>query len=66
VTDEELLDSLLDRWQQQREEGRELPVAELAKFCPRLAVELGRRVEVMRRMEELTTEKLNAEATSDV
>jgi len=53
VTDEELLESLLDRWQQQREEGRELPVAELAKFCPRLATELGRRIEVLCRLEQL-------------
>jgi hypothetical protein len=53
VTDEELLDSLLDRWQQQRQEGRELPVAELARFCPRLAAELGRRIEVMQQMEHL-------------
>jgi hypothetical protein len=51
MTDDELLDRLLDLWRRRRELGRELPVAELAKHCPQLAAELGRRIEVLRRVE---------------
>ena len=53
MTDEELLDKLLDLWQRQREIGRELPTAELAKYCPQVAAELERRIEVLRRVERL-------------
>ncbi|HEX4590959.1 MAG TPA: hypothetical protein VH120_13570 [Gemmataceae bacterium] len=54
MTDDELLDRLLDLWQHRRETGRELPVPELAKHCPQLAAELQRRIEVIRRVEKLS------------
>jgi serine/threonine-protein kinase len=51
---EERLIRLLLAWQEQHLQGRNLPVAELCRDCPELAEELGRRIDVLRRMDRLT------------
>jgi serine/threonine protein kinase len=50
---EERLNSLLLIWQEQQLQGRDVPAEELCRDCPNLAGELGRRIEVLRRVQGL-------------
>lgn len=46
--DEELLADLLMRWEEDLENGREIPPTELCKDHPHLTLELGRRIEALK------------------
>jgi WD40 repeat protein len=50
---EDRLNSLLSAWQEQRLQGRDVSAAELCRDCPELAPELGRRIAVLRQMDQL-------------
>jgi tetratricopeptide (TPR) repeat protein/tRNA A-37 threonylcarbamoyl transferase component Bud32 len=50
---EDRLNSLLVAWQEQQFHGRDVSAAELCRDCPELAEELSRRIEVLRRMNDL-------------
>src|SRR4051794_5409436 len=47
------LDSLLSVWHQERLRGRDVQPAELCRDCPDLAAELAKRIDLLRRMDEL-------------
>jgi hypothetical protein len=48
--DERLLD-LLQRWEEARDQGRDIPAEDLCAECPELAAELDRRIRQLRAME---------------
>jgi serine/threonine protein kinase len=48
MSDAEPISELLLRWDELREQGREVTAAELCRDCPDLAPELARRIEVLR------------------
>jgi serine/threonine protein kinase len=50
---EERLNDVLSRWQEQQLQGRDPPAAELCADCPELAEELSKRIGVLRRMNGL-------------
>jgi WD40 repeat protein/tRNA A-37 threonylcarbamoyl transferase component Bud32 len=50
---EERLNDFLLAWQEQQFQGRDVSAAELCRDCPELAEELGRRIQVLRRMKNL-------------
>src|SRR5262249_36129414 len=50
---EDRLNSLLSAWQEQQLQGHDVSAAELCRDCPELAEELGRRIAVLRQMNEL-------------
>jgi len=50
---ESRLDSLLLAWQEERQQGRDVPAGELCRDCPELAGELNRRIGILRRMNDL-------------
>jgi serine/threonine protein kinase/Tfp pilus assembly protein PilF len=50
---EERLNSLLSSWQKLQSDGRDPPAAELCCDCPELAQELNRRIDALRRMNDL-------------
>ncbi|MCI0465309.1 MAG: serine/threonine protein kinase [Gemmataceae bacterium] len=50
MTNEARLHTLLLAWQEQREQGRDVPAAELCQDCPELAAELDRQISVLRRI----------------
>jgi tetratricopeptide (TPR) repeat protein len=54
------IDELIDRWLSLYEAGRDVPPAELCGDAPELAEELGRRVEVLRRMADLGRRSVHA------
>jgi WD40 repeat protein len=70
MTDEIVLDNLLSVWQQQREQGRDLSATALCADRPDLADELQRRIDAIRRLDDLardayatvTLPQLDAEA----
>jgi tetratricopeptide (TPR) repeat protein/tRNA A-37 threonylcarbamoyl transferase component Bud32 len=47
---EDRLNSLLSAWQEHQQQGRDVPAAELCHDCPELALELSRRIQVLRQM----------------
>lgn len=47
------LESLVLAWQEAREQGRDLPAAELCRDCPDLLPELERQIDALRRMDGL-------------
>jgi serine/threonine-protein kinase len=52
------INSLEDRlftWQEAREQGRDLPAEELCRDCPELLPELERRLDILRKVENLLT-----------
>ncbi len=51
--DEGRLASLLEEWQRHRDEGRDVPAEALCAGRPDLVLELGRRIEVLRRVSRL-------------
>jgi serine/threonine protein kinase/formylglycine-generating enzyme required for sulfatase activity len=69
---EDRLNSLLLEWQEQQFQGRDVPATDLCRDCPELAEELGRRIQVLRRMKNLLrsggvpSEPDHAEATRDL
>ncbi len=46
------LDALVSLWQRARDEGRDPTAEELCAECPHMAVELQRRIDVLRRLED--------------
>ena len=46
-TDEDLLADLLVRWEELREQGRDVSAPELCQGCPHLADELARRINAL-------------------
>lgn len=50
---EDRLTALLSVWHEQQRQGRDVPAAELCRDCPELAEEVGRRIEALRRMNDL-------------
>src|SRR5215471_18890983 len=53
---EERLDKLLSAWQEQRRQGHNVPAAELCHEQPELQSELERRIDAVRRMDDLAAQ----------
>jgi tetratricopeptide (TPR) repeat protein len=48
---DDLVDELLDRWEEEREQGRDVPVEVLCRDCPELIPEVARRLALLRRID---------------
>jgi eukaryotic-like serine/threonine-protein kinase len=51
----DLLDGLVLAWQEQREQGQDIPILELCRDHPELTAELEQRIQLLRRFEKLIT-----------
>lgn len=57
---EERLDTLLLRWQENKQRGTELSASDLCGDCPELAEELSKRIDFLRRMEDMMQTRLSS------